>query len=850
MVNKIKVIAVSLVVFCGACSGSDAAFDTLWQDNVSRVTTRATDHVGIDGRPVIHQTPYLRDSHGRYLHIRGINVSGSHKAPPTEEFPSLYPLPTDPELKAQCMTEFPPSPECRPSTDGVDTDEDGNVIVPISYVDSPFPLSADDGLDADHWLGMLQGLGFNSIRLITNWESVQPYRPGTCANRNTDPANPRYTDECYDLEYLAYLDALITKAGEYGLYVLIDLHQDVFSRHLFAYYNEHPMLGTEGEKYPAEPGSVEFFLFSMLPPFTDWVRGHGAPKWIVETCLPEKDLDSPYWGYSRFLGAMCTIDGLPNTEILVKLGSILSQLLPGQEVPPWILTDFVPYLSERCQTPQDFVDVHQTSDFMPLTPWFLNGAISLDVDRCFAALFAGDTVFPNLVVDNGVTRPRDPETDPEGLPDLKSYMQGEYEGVLRQLARVGREHHNVIGYDLMNEPAGVFIMLTLVTAVVQAGITDQMPEQLSSLLGEDLGGDLYAVLTGLNVLPPDNEPETLQKWGLDNIDLITAAGLNLNFHADYLQPFFERMGQAVQEEDENAIIWFEPGVGIRTVLGPTPFWDTPLTRPQGINQLVYAPHWYPDIYPFPGINSGPREFNPDEWLYRDFTEPLHALIEESPTWFGNVPVVVGEFGTYFNFDAGDSDSSLAVSGHVLNSYYEAFEALNTGSMAWCFAPDNDENYGESWNHEDFSIIGPDKQPRAWTAYSRPNARVTSGKLIGQSFISQYHYWDPEPTVARPTRRYTLQMHTRETTAPTEIFVPERQYPDGFYVWLSDGSAYYDDAHQILYWYPSRNEPGALHNLRIDPLLPDREALDWSYFVQDGQVINGVGDISLMGGMAP
>jgi hypothetical protein len=55
--------------------------------------------------------------------------------------------------------------------------------------------------------------GINVIRLLTIWEAVEPYASGE-----------------YDEEYLDYLEQIVAKAGEYGIYCLIDMHQDGFSR--------------------------------------------------------------------------------------------------------------------------------------------------------------------------------------------------------------------------------------------------------------------------------------------------------------------------------------------------------------------------------------------------------------------------------------------------------------------------------------------------------------------------------------------------------------------------------------------------------------------------------------------
>ncbi len=813
-------LAVAVLVL--ACGGEEPHFDMVWTQTTSRVRTPTITTTGPDGATVTHQRPHLVDSHGRYVHVRGINVSGSHKAPPTEEFPSLYPLPTDPALKSKCQTTVPMPVECIPART-------------VSYVGRPFPLE-----DADRWFGELAGLGFNSVRLITNWESIQPFRPGTCDGREG------YSPQCYDLKYLDYYESLLQSARDHGLYVLVDMHQDVFSRYLMSYYNEAPKYGSPTDPIIPERGSVEQLLLALFPPYTDWVRGHGAPRWVVATCLPEKKLDSKWWGVFRGLGLLRKADGDANTELLTAIQELAAALSPDGPIPGW-----VEYILTH--VPSEPFGVDETSDLLPITPWLLNGALSLDVDRCFAALFAGDVVFPGLVVDtDGRTKRRVDVANPDALPNLKDYLQTAYTDAWLQLVERTRKYDNVIGYDIINEPVGAFLMLALAATFVQTNAggdpaipSDQGPleDLLIGLVGEGLAQNLLAVIGGLALLPPDGQDETLQKWGIADIDLGAALSINFSFDAKHLQPFYERVGGAIAAADPNAIIWFESSTSLRTITGPSPFFDLPLTRPQGIEQLVYAPHWYPDIYPRAGIGSPPREFQPDEWLYRDFTEDLRHHIEQSSTWLGNVPVVFGEFGTYFNFGGiqASIDSGYAISAHVLNSYYEAFEALNTGSMLWVFSAENDYNYGELWNHEDFSIIDPSGEPRAWPAYVRTYARATSGKLIHQQFNSQYHFHDPDHGTAQPERHYDLVMAMRETDAPTEVFVPRRQYPNGFYVWLSDGRAFYDRERQVLYWYPSRQKPGTQHTLHIEPHMLDREALGWAYFFDGHHMITGQGD---------
>lgn len=63
-------------------------------------------------------------------------------------------------------------------------------------------------------LGALAGWGVNAIRLVFNWEAYEPRRGE------------------YDEAYLARLTALADDAGRRGIYVVVDLHQDAYSRWL------------------------------------------------------------------------------------------------------------------------------------------------------------------------------------------------------------------------------------------------------------------------------------------------------------------------------------------------------------------------------------------------------------------------------------------------------------------------------------------------------------------------------------------------------------------------------------------------------------------------------------------
>ena len=78
----------------------------------------------------------------------------------------------------------------------------------VSFVGRPFPLD-----EADEHFTRLREWGFTFIRFLVTWEAIEHAGPGQ-----------------YDQEYLDYVAALLEKAGQYGIQIFIDPHQDVWSR--------------------------------------------------------------------------------------------------------------------------------------------------------------------------------------------------------------------------------------------------------------------------------------------------------------------------------------------------------------------------------------------------------------------------------------------------------------------------------------------------------------------------------------------------------------------------------------------------------------------------------------------
>lgn len=117
------------------------------------------------------------DATGRMLFLRGINLGGSSK------------VPFKPAIGTHVRKGFFNGKE-------------------VSFTGRPFPLK-----DADEHFRRLKAWGFHFVRFIVTWEAIEHEGPGI-----------------YDEDYLDYITSIIRKAGNYGINVMIDPHQDVWSR--------------------------------------------------------------------------------------------------------------------------------------------------------------------------------------------------------------------------------------------------------------------------------------------------------------------------------------------------------------------------------------------------------------------------------------------------------------------------------------------------------------------------------------------------------------------------------------------------------------------------------------------
>ncbi len=145
------------------------------------------------------RTPYLADAAGRQTLLHGAAAVGMEDVayPDANGGPALFPV-SPSAYDGRCPKASPLVPQ--------------PPLCEVQAAQSPFaqsvaPASGDD-------FAQMRALGFDVVRLVLNWSQLEP-TPGT-----------------YSKTYLARVAQVVSWARQQGIYVILDMHQDQFSRYI------------------------------------------------------------------------------------------------------------------------------------------------------------------------------------------------------------------------------------------------------------------------------------------------------------------------------------------------------------------------------------------------------------------------------------------------------------------------------------------------------------------------------------------------------------------------------------------------------------------------------------------
>ncbi len=502
-------------------------------------------------------------------------------------------------------------------------------------------------------------------------------------------------------------------------------------------------------------------------------------------------------------GIQCFID--PHQDVW-------SRWTGGDGAPGWTL-EAVGFDLEKLHVTGAAIS-HQThGDPLPRMIWPTN-YYKLAAATLFTLFFAGDTFAPNFRI-GGVT--------------AQQYLQSHYINAICYLASHLQDLPNVVGYDSMNEPGiGYLAQPDLSAFANPLPRIGAMPTPLQGMaLGAGLPQDveIWSMDRGL---PELLRVETLNPGGVrvwrEGYDCVwkqhgvwtdeggQARLLRPDYFAtsadplhQFLRPFVLRYQHAIREIDPDALIF----IGNAPAMGHMDFGDS---DPGGI---VQAGHWYD------GLSLFTKSFNP-EFSIDVFAGTLKTFEGEDEVQASFVeairrevsatrPTLIGEFGLQFDMNDGQAYTTgdFGTQAKALSMYINALDTHLLSFALWNYTADNTNARGDLWNDEDLSIFSRDQQTdpsdinsggRGVLGFVRPYARKVAG-------LPRIMRFDPA------TRTFTLEYRgDPEINAPTEIFIPAVQYPNGYKVTLSDGEYRTDGSYLYVWQYEGRDT----HTVTVTP----------------------------------
>ncbi|MBN1260770.1 MAG: cellulase family glycosylhydrolase [Anaerolineae bacterium] len=416
-----------------------------------------------------------------------------------------------------------------------------------------------------------------------------------------------------------------------------------------------------------------------------------------------------------------------------------------------------------------------------------------------------------------------PQTEIAGEP-VQDYLQRHYIEAIKQVAQRLKDFPHVVGYDTLNEPSSGFIGCRDLHTRVGVANWGESPTVFQGMaLGagfpqevEFLALKLTGIKkTGVRILNPKGHSVWLEDvaplwqvngvWGVDadcnpvvlRPDHFARVGeREVDFYRDYFRPFANRYAQGIRAIDPDALIFVE---------GAPNEHDLRWTETDAQN-VVHAGHWYDGVtlatkrY-LPGFTVDIGTMKPVVGrgaVRRVFARQLADLKQVSEQALGGVPTLIGEVGIPFDLQNAEAyrTGDFSVQVQALNRSLQALEDNLLSYTLWNYTADNTNARGDQWNGEDLSLFSRDQQQgtgdlndggRALEAALRPHPQAIAGEPLHQSF-----------DLSRGVFTFTFR-HDSEVTAPTVIYVPNFQFPEGYGVEVSDGHYRVDrETQQLLY----------------------------------------------------
>jgi aryl-phospho-beta-D-glucosidase BglC (GH1 family) len=415
--------------------------------------------------------------------------------------------------------------------------------------------------------------------------------------------------------------------------------------------------------------------------------------------------------------------------------------------------------------------------------------------------------------------------------NVQDYLQSHYIDAFKQIAIHTKDMSHVLGFDSLNEPTIGFIGLKL----------DGSNANLNELIGYAFT-PINAILTGAGFTQkvPFKEPKGLgiketrrdeinpkkiscwingaediwKKEGIWNVDeknepiilnndyFVEHKRKKINYFRDYLSPFICRYAESLRSINPDTIIFYE---------GPA----EAILKGQGIElilpkNIVNAPHWYDvatmGLHRFMDMFS--YDFIEEKILFgrraikKAFNRQMSTLKTMAAKYSAGSPTIIGEFGLPYDINQKRAyrtfkekpEKAWTTHTKALTWYYDAIDTNLLNSCQWNYNPDNCNEWGDLWNLEDFSIFSRDQQTVDWREDINSGGRAIPG-FCRPHIISAGIPLKMEYNMKKGTFLFEFD-GDMSIKAPTILYVPKIQYPNGFDITVSEGDIKKDEEQHI------------------------------------------------------
>ncbi|GAO47563.1 hypothetical protein G7K_1767-t2 [Saitoella complicata NRRL Y-17804] len=701
----------------------------------------------------------FKDETGRTVLLRGVNLSGDTKQPGR------------PDLPSHLSDDF---------YESADT---------CSFIGRPFPLD-----EADEHLLRLKSWGYNVVRYVITWEAVEHAGPGK-----------------YDEEFIDYTLQILKKCREHNMHVIMDPHQDVWSRFsggsgapfwtlLLAGLNARHFHVTEAALIHSE--SDDKHNFEKMIWSTNYHRLAAATMFTL-------------FFAGRDFAPHANVNGMNIQDYLQTYFTNAMSHFAGRIVEAGLADD--PVIGwETLNEPNLALISHENLGIIPKSQELRKGTVPTQFQAMLLGMGIPCTVD---VYDFGGFGPKKTgvkTVDPKGL---RAWLSPEE--VAKADVKYGwkRDERWEMGTCLW----------------AQHGVWDRTTNQLVK--------PQYFRYT------PKGEEITTD-----------------SFLETYFREHFKVYAGGIRAEHRSAILFCQP-----PVMAPPPHF---INTPEAVDRLVYTPHYYDGLtlmnrhwnprfnVDVMGIMRG-KYSSPvfairvgEKAVRNCLKDQLNMIRREGLENMGPIPCFMSEIGIPYDMDAcyayktGDFSSQLG----AMDANHYALEGSGMNYTLWQYSPSNVHEWGDNWNREDLSLWSRDdmvdretpatsisRKRRTESGLESPASTDSEGdssdialkKPLRSRFADDNEGYNdgaralrafvrPAPIATAGTSctwSFDLRARTFEfaftadptITAPTEIFFPELQFSEHARVEISSGRYEVDRERQVLNWW---SEGGGEQRIRV------------------------------------